>query len=126
VKGQASSVFRIMIGATFAVALLIIIYSATSGIRYPYSGLDSCRDVVLEAQKGPGKCFAREKVSFSKEEQVMRQDFGADVVFRSTAFFSCPTSSGCVSKQTATAQISAKCTSTTQCTLYLGDGDCSI
>jgi hypothetical protein len=116
-----------MIGSVFAVALLIIVYSVVTGMHYPYSGLDSAKAVVLEAQKAPNKCFGREAAMFGENEAIGIQDLvvsGVSISFRSTSLFSC--SGVCTAKRAASAPVSAKCSSSTSCTLYLGDKDCSI
>ena len=78
-RGQEMAVFKLLIGAVFAVALLTIIHSAVSNIGCPYSSFEEVRSLVLQASKAPGKCFNRETVCFNDGSIIERKSLEANL-----------------------------------------------
>ena len=118
-RGQAFTVFRILIGAVFAIGLLYLTYTLVSHFSYPYPGFDTTRGLVLQAQKGPpGKCFARETVIFYEGEllssDLISKDFTTDFDWNPNynEYFSAnpPTTQTMVSEDLKEVPVSVECT----------------
>ncbi len=126
-KGQIGTVYKLLIGAAFAMALLTIAYNYTQTISSPITGLDASKKVLESASEAPDKCFSRNPVLFQKGQlftgsmlaeyagidQSVNVDYDAvSGVFKSNKFTAGIESS-----------VSAQCNSGS-CTLYLGSDSC--
>ena len=125
-KGQAFTVFKMLIGLAFAMALLGLIYQATSNISCPSQGFKEVETLVLQASRVPGKCFER-TVCFDKnallEEYYYNHAIGVDVNFNDDAFSPHHICSGgtCSFPRKLSTPVSVECDSS--CTIYIGK-DC--
>lgn len=72
-KAQAFATFKILIGAVFATALLVMVYMIVATISYPISGFESTKTIIIQAYRAPGLCFARENVLFAEGEEFTEQ-----------------------------------------------------
>jgi hypothetical protein len=117
-KGQAFSTFKILIGAVFATALLVIIYTVVTQIAPPYSGYEATRDLLLQAQKAPGLCFSKSSVAFVEGEDL--SGFGVTNIPNS------PFNSGPTIIKAGTLPVSIKCTSqsASDCTIWINKPIC--
>jgi len=132
-KGQAFSVFKILIGAVFAVVLLSIVYYVTAYNQFPPSGVLIIKTVANEANNAQELCFSRKFADFSGGEVMTTgaayfSDIKLDCFVPKSGAFSCSGgSSDCHSECSATAKVtlpvSAKCASGT-CTVFLGSENC--
>ncbi|MBS3060072.1 MAG: hypothetical protein J4432_01035 [DPANN group archaeon] len=68
-RGQAFSVFKILIGAVFATAMLIIVYNVVESIEFPYQSAEAIRDMVINANQGRDLCFSRTELIFTDGER---------------------------------------------------------
>jgi len=132
-KGQAFSVFKILIGAVFAVVLLSIVYYVTANNQFPSSGVLIIKTVANEANNAQELCFSRKFADFSGGETIRTdaQYFSAiklDCFVTKSGAFSCSDgTSSCYIECSATTKVtlpvSAKCTAGT-CTVFLGSDNC--
>jgi len=127
-KGQAFSTFKILIGAVFAVALLVIVYNLI--YVSPIHGTDTLKDLVKSASNAPGQCFWRETADFNGGEMIVSDMFlpiKADCLLSRKAQ-ACPSCTSCCSScsivQKIRMPVSAKCDAS-GCTVYLGTATCS-
>lgn len=128
-KGQEMAVFKILIGAVFAVALLAIVYSTLANISCPYSAFDEARDLVLQASRAPGKCFQRESVCFEKGTVISAASLKENLPgITSLTVGGSPAglcSGGrCVFDKKVTLPATAKCSSSSSCALKLNSVVC--
>lgn len=65
-KGQAFSVFKILLGAIFATLLLIMIYAILAGIVFPLNPAESIKNIALQASRAPGTCVAMSELQLKK------------------------------------------------------------
>jgi hypothetical protein len=79
-KGQAFSVFKILIGSVFAVVLLTIVYQALSSYNSPISALDIIKNTLVQASNAPKKCFLAESVDISEGERIDKNSFSPIIV----------------------------------------------
>ena len=132
-KGQAFSVFKILIGAVFAVVLLAIVYYVTAYNQFPPSGVLTIKTVANEANNAQELCFSRKFADFSGGEVIRTDaqyfsDIQLDCFVAKSGAFSCTDGpSSCYSECSATTKVtlpvSAQCASGT-CTVFLGSENC--
>lgn len=72
-KGQAFTVFKMLIGAAFAAALLVIVYGSIHGIGCSSYAVDNMLTLTKQAVNMPGSCFENQ-ICFDKGT-VFKQDF---------------------------------------------------
>ncbi len=77
-KAQAFTVFKMMIAAVLAVALLAMVYQMLQGVNPPYSGFEAVRELVIQASNAPGQCFQRNRVVFQKDEEISKEGLSAN------------------------------------------------
>ena len=77
-RAQAFTVFKMMIGAVLAVALLAMVYQLVHGLNPPYTGFEAVRELVISASNAPNKCFQRNKIVFQKDEEISREGLEAN------------------------------------------------
>ena len=65
-KGQAFTVFKMMIGVAFAMMLLVIVYSSVKQVDCPSPAFIEVRETVLQASNAPGKCFEIKQLCISE------------------------------------------------------------
>lgn len=109
---------KILIGAVLAVALLAIVYSVTAQSP-PYTGYDALKDLLRQAQNGPGMCFSRGSINFIAGEDF--STFGAGQIIPKADIMQ-----GTSVKTAVTASASVKCTSTSagSCKIWIGSPNC--
>lgn len=128
-KAQAFATFKILIGAVFATALLIMVYMIVETINYPISGFESTKEVIIQAYRAPGLCFARENVMFAEGEGFTEQSLGEAVGTSVNIKKSAPNMA--VSGDSYTVEsdlnipVSAKCDPSGDCDVYFYSIDCS-
>ena len=90
-RGQAFTVFKMLIGLAFAMALLGLIYEATSNISCPSPAFKEVETIVLQASRAPNKCFER-TICFDKnallEKGYYSKAIGVNVDFNLPSSFS--------------------------------------
>ncbi len=124
-KGQAFTVFKMLIGLAFAMALLGLIYQATSNITCPSPGFKELETLVLQASRAPDKCFER-TICFDKhaliEKNYYQSSIGVSVSFHDDAFHPriCSGSS-CSFPRKLSTPVSVTCSSHSLCNVYLGE-----
>ena len=128
-RGQAFSIFKILMGAVFAVALLVIVYTTVSQYVFPYTGYEITKDIVLQATKSPGDCFSRDEVAFKRDEILVENlafkeiDVNFDTSGVSTVF-DCPAGE-CTVKHDINTPVSVLCSTPKKCTVYFVSKTCS-
>jgi hypothetical protein len=139
-RGQAFTVFKMLIAAVFAVTLLLIVYNVVSNIPpAPITGDSMVRDLTVEAHNAPGFCFAREHVPFQKGDELSSENLKS---FLSVDYFcvlessyggtfrnsDCPgcvcANCDCVAMEGLELSVSVKCPTLGKCTIYLGLTTC--
>ncbi|MEM0372787.1 MAG: hypothetical protein QXO69_03060 [archaeon] len=131
-KGQEMAVFKILIGAVFAVALLAIVYSALTNVGCPYSAFDEVRNLVLQASRAPNKCFQRESVCFEKGTVISSVSLKENLLGISSLSVSSVSASSlvscagnqCIFEKKASIPVSAKCSSTVSCAVVINSLSC--
>jgi hypothetical protein len=122
-KGQAFAVFKMMIGAVFAVGLLVLIYAAVSGLNYPISGIDETKNLLLQAVRANDLCFERELLRFTEGESFGAEVFGfSSIDFDSSAVADIDCNARCEVTADSEIPVSAECTSGQDCTIWFGSG----
>ena len=128
-KAQAFATFKILIGAVFATALLIMVYMIVATINYPISGFESTKEVIIQAYRAPGLCFARENVMFAEGEGFTEQSLGEAVGTSVNIRKSAPNMGLSGDRYTVESDlnipISAKCDASGDCDVYFYSTDCS-
>jgi len=132
-KGQAFSVFKILLGAVFAVVLLSIVYDVTIKNQFPSSGVLIIKTVANEANNAQELCFSRKFADFGGGEVIRPDakyfsDIKLDCFVEKSGAFSCSgVTPSCREECSVTAKVtlpvSAKCTAGT-CTVFLGSENC--
>lgn len=125
-KGQAYSVFKMLIGAVFALALLSIVYLIATQIGCPYSSFETVRELVLDASRAPGSCFERQSVCFEGGTVFTESAFeanlpGMDISFHPTSRGVSCTSSTCEIKDKYTIPVCVECSSFSVCKIYINE-----
>lgn len=123
-KGQQFTIFKMLIGAVFAVALLVFIYATVTRIECPFTSFEITRDLVLQASKAPNNCFEREKVCFASGDIFSQAGFeqntpGIRISFLGARGITC-SSSGCSFPDKFTMPVSVVCSSTGDCEVRVG------
>ncbi len=126
-KGQSGAVFKLLIAATFASALLAIVYGYVQSIRPPITGIDAAESVLRSASDAPRECFSRDPVQF-QEGQPYRGDMFQNMLGEEINTVTVHTDPHFVSdekiiKYDAESSLSAECDGGS-CDLYLGITDC--
>lgn len=129
-KGQAFATFKILIGAVFATALLVMVYMIIATISYPISGFESTKEVIIQAYRAPELCFARENVLFTKGEEFTEQSLeravGTSVDIKKPAPNMEKISDGHYRVESdLNIPVSAKCDASGDCDVYFFSTDCS-
>jgi len=123
-KGQAFSVFKILIGAVFAVAMLSIIYSIVSSYSSPIPGIQTISDLIKQANNAPEQCFSRPHAQFNMNDNIDKDSFlPAIVALHSTESAVDCGSGSCKVAQTTDIPVSVKC-SLSQCDIYFASSTC--
>jgi len=127
-KGQAFSTFKILIGAIFAVTMLMIVYNLV--YVSPIPGVDTLKKVVKSASNAPGQCIGAESADFNGGEMIVSGMFlpaNANCLISKKAQ-ACPSCTSCCSScsivQKIRMPVSAKCDAGS-CTVYFGTITCS-
>lgn len=120
-KGQAFTVFKMLIGAVFAVGLLLIVYAVVGGMNYPLSGVGETKNLLLQASRAPGLCFERSIIPFTKDEGFTDAalGFAGRLDLQSGAGIECGVSS-CTVKNDIEVPVSAKCVAGSDCYVCFG------
>ncbi len=71
-KGQQFTVMKMLVGAVFAMILLIIIYESAVRVDCPLNSFETIRDLVIQAARAPEKCFERTTVCFNQGEIITK------------------------------------------------------
>jgi hypothetical protein len=128
-RGQAFDTFKILIGAVFAIVLLVMVYSIVSGYSSPIDGMETTKKVVLAAFNAPGECISANAADFSAEEELSSASFSTPVTLHSaTTPVDCSPPDRCVFSSKVRIAVSAKCSfdgTQTICDVYLGSRDCT-
>lgn len=126
-KGQIGTVFKLIISAAFAVALLGIIYSYTSSISPPITGINAAESVLESASNAPDKCFSRDPVRFREgqiyEPRILETHTGGISVTIENELKGIYDESSNEITQNVESSVSATC-STVQCELWIGSSTC--
>ena len=129
-KAQAFATFKILIGAVFATTLLIMVYMIVATINYPISGFESTKEVIIQAYRAPGLCFARENVMFAEGEELTEQNL-EDAVGTSVDIVKSAPNMEKISdghyrvELDLTIPVSATCDASGDCDVYFYSTDCS-
>lgn len=133
-RGQAFTVFKMLLAVVIATALLVIVYGVTRSIEYPYYGFETVRDyLVLKATHAPGECLGPIDVQFRKNEVFPVRNFGENIAVNiqwqpiyNSIFGSTATTYSAA--QAVKAPSVARCTLNPggdfSCTVWLGLGAC--
>jgi hypothetical protein len=80
-KGQAFTVFKLMIGVAFAMVMLSIVYVSITQAECPSAAFIDVRDLTLQAVNFPDKCFELSGVCIAKHTEIseegLEQNLGA-------------------------------------------------
>ncbi len=121
-RGQEFTIFRILIGAAFALSLLLIISAFMSNLPNPMTGREAVMDLVINAARVPGKCFEHD-VYFQKGETIsaldLEQKCGKDVFLHSSVSAVICNSDECFVTHKIKLTVSVSCT-TSSCSVYFG------
>lgn len=116
-----------LIGAVFAVGLLLLVYAVVAGMNYPISGVEETRNLLLQAKRAPGTsvepmCFERSIIKFTKGEEFTDVVIGEDVSLKSViGSVKCQTTTRCTVINDIELPVSAECSrSTGHCTVWFG------
>lgn len=71
-KGQQFTVMKMLVGAVFAIVLLTIVYQYATSTDCPLNSFETIRDLVMQAQRAPGKCFETVSVCFNQGEIISK------------------------------------------------------
>ncbi len=127
-KGQAFDTFKVLIGAVFAIILLVMVYAIVSGYSSPIDGMETTKEVVLGAFNAPGECISANAADFSAEEELSSESFSMPVtLYQATTPVSC-SPDRCVFNDKIRIAVSARCSfdgTQTACEVYLGSRDCT-
>ena len=125
-KGQSSDVFTMLIGSVFAVAMLLLIYSAVQSIEPPFSSFEVMKDIAQKAYKNKDLCFGQ-KVPFVKGEVllidkiVVSQDFQ---ILHNAEFLEKFDVKTYRTITTVRAPVSMICDINENCNIYFKSGNC--
>ena len=126
-KGQEFSVFKMLIGAGFAVVFLAVIYQAASNVGCPSPSATEIADLSKQAVNFPGKCFEKE-VCFDKGDIINSDYFKKSLNLNSmsiehvssSSLFTCSGTTECELKHKATFPVRVICSSYSDCRVTLG------
>lgn len=125
-KGQVGTVFKLLISAAFAVALLGIIYSYTQSISPPITAVEASEDVLESASNAPGQCFSRNPAHFQEGQpyipSVLETHTGGKKVNIKNSLGKLYDSSKREIVRDVDSSLSAECNS--ECYLWLGSSEC--
>lgn len=77
-KGQIGTIFKILVGAVFAMAMLGIIYSYINSVSYPGSGIETIKTAISDAKSAKGECIVRKSVKLTSGTQISASTLGID------------------------------------------------
>ena len=123
-RGQAFTVFKMLIGGVFAMAMLMLIYQAVGNVSCPTYAFDEILDLSVQASRMPGGCFEK-RVCFDKGTILSSSAFTKNSVLNSVSFDTsndfCSSSSKCVLDYKVNLYVKVKCSTTSSCKVFIGD-----
>lgn len=129
-KGQAFTVFKMMIAAAFAMALLALIYSSLSNVNCPAPAFNELKSMILDASRISGDCIVREGVCFNKGEIITNGFYENTLNINNVEFddnnigFCESSGDKCLFESQIILPVSVKCTSHDDCTVYIASKTC--
>jgi len=123
-KGQAFTVFKMLIGAAFAMMLLVVIYQAVNNIGCSTYCVDEIKSLTLQAVNMPGSCFEKQ-VCFDKGAVIEGSYLKKSLNLASVSVHSPLSSIHCSSNSCefdfkANLPVKVKCDSPTSCDITIG------
>ena len=123
-KGQAFTVFKMMIAAAFAMGLLVLVFNALDNIGCPTPAVNEIENLILQASRTPSDCYERQNICFD-EGAILNEDFYKSSLSLNAVTFDSGTlgfcSGGlCDFEYQVTLSVSVNCISSKACTVYIG------
>lgn len=78
-KAQAMSVFKLMIAAVIAVALLTIVTIFLSSTKCQYNGIEELKNLIIQAVNAPGECLERNAICFDNGDIFREEAFANSI-----------------------------------------------
>ncbi len=126
-KAQIGTVYKLLISAVFAVALLAIVHNYTQSMHPPITGMDAAKEVLESASRAPGRCFSRDPVHFIEGEYyeggMLKRFTHPEVTVTVNGQNLGNLYENNEIKQDVRSSISAECDSTA-CAIWLGSSTC--
>ncbi len=123
-RGQAGTVFKMMVGAAFAVAFLVVILHSSEKIKCPTYCATDIKELTVQALNMPGSCFEK-TVCFDKgavlNEAYFKKALDLNYFKINSNLNTLHCSFGsCQFDFKANLPVSVKCSSTSSCTATIG------
>lgn len=123
-KGQQFTVMKMLIGAVFAMMLLLIVYDVATRSGCPLNSFEGIRDLVIQASRAPDKCFERTSICFNSGEILTKSGLDNNlgevtVTLKSSAIPGLCTTDRCTLETKYKIPVSVEC-SGSSCTIDIG------
>ena len=128
-KGQQFTVFKMMIAAAFAMALLVLVYQFIYSVSCPTDAVLEIKNLLIQASNTPEKCYAREQLCFDKGTILQSSFYTSSIPGISSVHLEdnnlgiCSTNE-CNFNSQLTIPISVKCISSSSCDVFLASSSC--